>query len=167
MQVKTLSTSKTLKLIVTTLTVGAVGLALVAITEPVEQKPGSKSGQPALRIPFLTGFSSEQWKSTGNNAPYNRIGQFELFLRDHNLIGMPKTELIELLGEPDVATSEKDTMIYSLRAVGCINANVNLRIGLDKETVQRWRYSYATQKDKTWVTRNVYLLFEDLKLPKP
>ncbi|HEY9757328.1 MAG TPA: WG repeat-containing protein [Oculatellaceae cyanobacterium] len=103
----------------------------------------------AIKIVTDDAFNSSDWKQMDGRQSYQRCAEFEKFLRDYDLIGMQKDEVIRLLGGADnIWLSQGD----------CGNSYLGLHIEYENELVKRWRQVYGDQlmdtKNSTWVTTN-------------
>ena len=106
-------------------------------------------------------FDTASWKSSSSN----RFGMFPQLLRDHNLIGMSQSDLIKLLGEPDMNDSRKRllpmSVKYGLRFTllsgPCGNSWKGVEFGMDaSHKVWGWRM-VGMQWEEQWFSDNVVL----------
>ncbi|HEY9754192.1 MAG TPA: WG repeat-containing protein, partial [Oculatellaceae cyanobacterium] len=85
-------------------------------------------------------FDSEQCKTVEGGL----ASQFELLKKQYRLIGMSKTQLVDLIGTPDSAdelSGERDIISYELgrRDAGCANAHAYLQFKLKDGKILAWK----------------------------
>lgn len=101
-----------------------------------------------------THFSPEEWRLRAQessvldtNRNFNRVDEFKGFLRDYDLIGMQRDEVIRLLGAEDARSG------YVLLAAHDSDCNVELRY-IDGK-VNCWRLSGFKLRNLNWQYKNV------------
>lgn len=112
--------------------------------------------------PSTVNFSPLDWKSATRNFGTDKKQLFYGLLKDYDLIGMPKTKLVELLGMPKHPNDsiEEDFLAYSLKATGCINEHVWFAVKFENGKVKSWRVSQGMfGTNDGWITENV--VYED------
>jgi len=96
------------------------------------------------------GFLPHDWKAALLNRRgfgFNRYDQFHKFLEEYDLIGMPRSTVLSLLGDPDQADC------YTLIVGLCGNAWLGLKIEYEQDSVKRWRLETMTMR-QTGLWRN-------------
>jgi hypothetical protein len=104
-------------------------------------------------------FDSNQWKE-GLKQPgkFDRSREFQLFLREYNLIGMSREEVIDLLGDENHAGISNSFMIAG---GGCLNSWSGIQIKYEAGKVLAWRDIDASVPDANtetatpWISKNM------------
>ena len=82
---------------------------------------------------------------------------FEKIRTDYPLIGMKRSELLDLLGTPDdrprVFYKDSKEIVYRIFQTGCINEGVWLVFEIENDKVKRWTRATTFGK-RNWVTEN-------------
>jgi hypothetical protein len=108
-------------------------------------------------------FHPAVWRSpNAYGVGLNRVEQFASFLKDHDLIGMQRVELLKLLGEIESVGRRREG--YQIAHGVCGNAATNIEIEFDHSCVSRWReigVSCGESYEAPWVTTNVLLKIDD------
>lgn len=81
-------------------------------------------------------FDSSYWKAF-HHYPINRYDMFARFLKDYNLIGMERKQLLELLGPGDDLHSQ-DSYSYALQR-SCSSPSPGILIQMKNDRVESWR----------------------------
>jgi hypothetical protein len=115
-------------------------------------------------------FDREYWLDYRDH-PIARLGMFNRFLKQFDLIGMPKTQVVNILGEPvqcwlpgtpcltengQLLLSRPDLLIYAFPAIGCTPSFFGVKIYFKDDKVERWCFA-RDSKDSEPVTTNVVL----------
>jgi hypothetical protein len=91
-----------------------------------------------------TEFSKKSWdkKSMG----WERVQEFQLFLKQYGLLGLSKAKVLQLLGAPDQSSSSPDRQSYTLMA-DCISG-LGVDIEFENDVVKRYRYN--SERPSEW-----------------
>jgi hypothetical protein len=99
-------------------------------------------------------FDSSYWKAF-HHYPIQRYHMFARFLKDFDLIGMDRKQLLELLG-PENDPRPSDSYSYALQRA-CSSSSPGILIQLKGEKVESWRYDDGLPPGKP-ITTNVLLV---------
>ena len=99
-------------------------------------------------------FDSSYWKAF-HHYPINRYDMFARFLKDFDLIGMDRKQLLELLGPGDDLHSQ-DSYSYALQR-SCSSPSPGILIQMKNDRVESWRYDDGLPSGKP-ITTNVLLV---------
>lgn len=107
-------------------------------------EPGESSR--VIKTVFGTAFVREDWLRAENG----RGREFEAFLKEYKLIGMPRSEVEEILGPAGNATP--DRLVYTLSGIGawCGNAISRVVIEFEGGKAKRWQYSGGFGQRSKW-----------------
>lgn len=106
-------------------------------------------GMAAVNVDHAN-FSSNEFKRKGNDtSTINRYLQFEFFLSEHRLVGMPKRELINLLGPPSAGNGTE--IFYTLNA-SPFHPGSSVILELKNQKVARYGFSSGGKVEK-WITK--------------
>jgi hypothetical protein len=114
-------------------------------------------------------FDSVYWKN-GHCHPINRIAMFGRFLKDYNLIGMPREKVTRLLGSSN--SRQEDRQTYWLESGCLLDQNHFIEIFFKTNKVKSWTISQMYKQGKP-ITTNVVLDLQTLanntyaQLPPP
>lgn len=108
-------------------------------------------------------FHPAVWRSPNpEGAGLSRVEQFASFLKEYDLIGMQRVELLRHLGEIESVGRRREG--YQIAHGMCGNAATNIEIEFDHACVTRWREIGASSGESyeaPWVTTNVLLKMDD------
>lgn len=98
-------------------------------------------------------FQRQLWDRDANC----RTEQFGYFLRDHDLMGMPKSRVVELLGGNGESYSNYQGMC------GSFSSTIEIRYGQGKVTGWRWaQNSFGNYSAEPWITEDVLLEYNPM-----
>lgn len=105
-------------------------------------------------------FDPKEWRDPSKQ--FYRMRNFAHFLKDYDLIGMPKAEVHRLLGPGHNARMGPGVIIgtiesYSLTSGMCGNSGTGFDIAYEGYTVKRWRMSrrMEVESNNNWITENM------------
>ncbi len=109
-------------------------------------------------------FDPKYW-GTGRDFPIKMMFMFNRFLHEYDLIGMPESDLLKLLGEGSSYVplpGNSATRFYRFPSSGCIPSVFGIKIKLKSEKVASWSFlykcsSYNESEESALVTTNVIL----------
>ena len=151
-------------LLPTMLVVAALSQSFEAIAQNADSAAKNKTIEDTaimeeVTTPAVTGrFNQALWKNPPRTRPgLDRMGIFLDFLKDYNLIGMERSQLVGLLG-PSQRTDDANQAFYYLEMGMCGNDYTGLNIEIADGKVKRWRVVQPMGTFKpigTWITENV------------
>lgn len=99
-----------------------------------------------IKTVFGTAFVREDWLRAENG----RGREFEAFLKEYKLIGMPRSQVEKILGPASNATP--DRVVYTLSGIGawCGNAISGVVIEFEDGKAKRWQYSGGFGQKSKW-----------------
>ncbi|MBC7999891.1 MAG: WG repeat-containing protein [Leptolyngbya sp.] len=106
-------------------------------------------------------FNAAIWRNpnpVGFGPCMNRIEHFNALLKEFNLIGMPRTQLEQLLGPTE--NPRNGASFYWISTGVCGHSWTGIEIEFDHEKVSRWRESRKSGENlysTSWVTTNMLL----------
>jgi hypothetical protein len=92
------------------------------------------------------GFNKNDWDAKGYKR---RLGLFSLFIKQFDLIGMPRNLLIGAWGEPDKRDWDGD--VYALNTSTCGNAYLAVKIHYDWDHVGKFKF-VGWERETPWMT---------------
>ena len=151
-------------LLPTMLVVAALSPSFEALAQNADSAGKGKTSEDTtimeeVTTPAVTGrFNQALWKNPPRTRPgLDRMGIFLDFLKDYNLIGMERSQLVGLLG-PSQRTDDANQAFYYLEMGMCGNDYTGLNIEIADGKVKRWRVVQPMGTFKpigTWITENV------------
>lgn len=87
-------------------------------------------------------FNSDYWRAR-RDYPVKRLAMFGRFLKEYNLIGMPKDKVAVLLGESERqhgSVSERDFFTYIFPTHSCTGEYDGIRVYFKNEAVSSWSF---------------------------
>jgi hypothetical protein len=103
-----------------------------------------------------TKFSAEDWQHGDQLNGFSRYKTFNLFLEEYNLIGMPRAQVIALLGNEG---HQENSNQYGLYGNSCANSWNCLFIEYECDRVKRWCFAPMVGDNpnlkRTWYTTDV------------
>lgn len=126
----------------------------------IYQKISSDRLRAALNLEIET-FVTKYWIQSGS------LEMFNLFLKEHNLIGMSEKRLFDFLGEGSKRESdgygpELRSVCFPVHIPACLSGNSEIKVFFRNSVVSAWKFT-TNDRDSTLFTSNVVMLLGDPK----